>query len=226
MTSMLKTAVVLAALAAPTAVFAQAAAPAPAPVASAPAYSAVADFGAAVRQSNAFQAASRQVQTQYKAQIDAYNARSQPLQAELQRTATEIRTLQQNNTAEATVNQRIQTFQARQQAIQTELAPLSAPFERPLAYAEEQITAKLDQATRNAMNAKRVNILLRPEAVAFAMPTSNLTGDIVQQLNALVPSVSTTVPANWQPGGQQGATGTAPRAATPPAAAPRRNSGR
>ncbi|WP_374942147.1 OmpH family outer membrane protein [Sphingomonas sp.] len=221
--TILKIAALIAALAAPTAVLAQAAAPAPAPVASAPAYPAIADFAAAVRGSNAFRTASQQVQTQYKAQIDAYNARSQPLQAELQRSATEIRTLQQNNSPEATVNPKIQAFQNRQQAIQTELAPLAAPFERPLAYAEEQITAKLDQATRNAMNAKRVNILLRPEAVAFAMPTSNITGDITQQLNALVPTVSTAVPANWQPGGQ-GAT--APTTPAAPAATPRRNQGR
>lgn len=196
-----KAALLAAPLLVPHAAFAQAA-PAPA-VASAPAYPAIADFGAAVRGSKAFQAAARQVQTQYKTQIDAFNTRSQPLQAELQRMADEIRTLQQANTPEATVNQRIQTFQARQQAIQTELAPVSAPFERPLAYAEEQVTAKLDQATRAAMNAKRVNILLRPEAVAFAMPTSNITGDITQQLDALVPSVSIAVPANWQPAGAE-----------------------
>jgi Skp family chaperone for outer membrane proteins len=211
----------------PSVALAQAAAPAaqpaPAPVASAPAFPAIADFGAAVRSTTAYQNAARQIQTQYKAQIDAYNARSQPLQQELQRLATEIRTLQQANTPEATVNQRIQAFQARQQAIQTELAPLAAPFERPLAYAEEQITAQLDQATRAAMNAKRVNILLRPEGVAFAMPTSNITADIAQQLNALVPSVSTTVPANWQPGGQQG---TAPAAAPAATTPPRRNQGR
>ncbi len=230
MTSMIKTAALIAALATPAAALAQAPAaqPAPAPVASAPAYPAIADFAAAVRSSNAYQAAARQIQTQYKAQIDAYNARSQPLQAELQRSAQEIRTLQQNNTAEATVNQRIQAFQTRQQAIQTELAPLAAPFERPLAYAEEQITARLDQATRNAMTAKRVNILIRPEAVAFAMPTSNITADITQQLNALVPTASIAVPANWQPGGQQ-APAAAGRPATPaatPATPPRRNQGR
>lgn len=227
MTIILKAAAIAAAIASPTVLLAQAAAPAqPAPVASAPAYPAIADFAAAVRSSNAFQAAQRQVQTQYKAQIDAFNTRSTPLTAELQRSAQEIRTLQQTpNTPEATINSRIQAFQTRQQAIQTELAPLSAPFERPLAYAEEQITARLDQATRNAMNAKRVNLLLRPEAVAFALPTSNITGDITQQLNALVPSVSTAVPANWQPGGQQGAPGTgAP--ANPAPATPRRNQGR
>ena len=211
----LKAALLAAPLMIPQLAIAQAAAPQPA-VASAPAYPAIADFGAAVRGSKAFQAAARQVQTQYKTQIDAFNTRSQPLQAELQRSADEIRTLQNNGTPEATLNQKIQAFQARQQAIQAELAPASAPFERPLAYAEEQVTAKLDQATRAAMNAKRVNVLLRPEAVAFAMPTSNITADITQQLEALVPAVSIAVPANWQPAGQGGA------AAAPAAGSTRR----
>lgn len=224
MKTLMKAALIATPLLAPQALFAQAA-PAPAAVASAPAYPAIADFGAAVRGSKAFQAAAKQVQTQYKPQIDTYNTRSQPLQAELERLATEIRTLQGANTPEATVNQRIQAFQTRQQAIQAELAPLSAPFERPLAYAEEQITAKLDQATRNAMNAKRVNILVRPEAVAFAMPTSNITGDITQQLDALVPSVSIAVPANWVPQGAQGGAG-AGSAAPRPAPATRPPAGR
>ena len=223
MTNILKIAAIASAVAAPTALLAQAAVPQPAAVASAPAYPAIADFAAAVRSSNAYQAAARQVQTQYKTQIDAFNARSAPLQQELQTSAQQIRTLQQTpNTPEATINSRIQAFQARQQAIQNELAPLSAPFERPLAYAEEQITAKLDQATRAAMNAKRVNLLLRPEAVAFALPTSNITADITQQLNALVPTASTTPPASWQPGGQ----GAAPAPVTPAPATPRRNQGR
>lgn len=214
MTKLINTAVLLAAIAAPGAAIAQApAAAAPAaPAAATPAYPAIADFAAAVRLSNAYQAAVRQIQTQYKPQIDTYNTRSAPLQQELQRNAQEIRTLQQNNTPEATVNQRIQAFQTRQQAIQAELAPLAAPFERPLAYAEEQVSSKLDQATRNAMAAKRVNVLIRPEAIAFALPTANLTGDIVTQLNSLVPTVSTTVPANWQPGGQS-APGAAPAGA-------------
>jgi Skp family chaperone for outer membrane proteins len=222
MTKLLMSAAILAALAPGAALAQTAPAPAPAPVASAPAFPAIADLGAAVRSTNAFRTAAQQVQTQYKAQIDAYNARSTPLQQELQRTAQEIRTLQQNNTAQATVNQRIQAFQTRQQAIQTELAPLAAPFERPLAYVEEQITQRLDQAVRAAMNAKRVNLLLRPEAIAFALPTANITADVTQQLNALVPSVSIAVPANWQPGGQQAAAPAAPAApaATPPARRP------
>ena len=224
MTKILMTTLLAAAVFAPQAVLAQTA-PAPAaPVASAPAYPAVADFSAAVRGSNAFRTAAQQVQTQYKPQIDAYNTASQPLQAELQRMATEIQTLQNTpNTPQATLQAKATAFQTRRDAIGRQLAPLSAPFERPLAYAEEQISAKMDQAVRSAMSAKRVNILLNPQAATFILPTADLTGDIVTQLNALVPSVSIAVPANWQPGAQGAAApGGAPATATPAPTTPRR----
>lgn len=224
MTKMFKAALLAAVVLAPQAAFAQTAPAAPAQVASAPAYPAVADFSAAIRGSNAFRTAAQQVQTQYKTQIDAYNTASAPLQAELQRLATEVQTLQNTpSTPQATLQARAQAFQTRRDAIGAQLAPLAAPFERPLAYVEEQISAKMDQAVRNAMTAKRVNMLINPQAVQFLLPTANITGDITTQLNALVPSVSIAVPANWQPGGQgAGAPGATAPAATPPATTPRR----
>lgn len=50
------------------------------------------------------------------------------------------------------------------------------------------------------MTAKKVGILLKPEAVMAFMGGMNLTPDVVTQLNALIPSASITPPANWQPG--------------------------
>lgn len=186
-----------------TAALAQTPAPSPAPVASAPAYPAVADLVAAVRGTAAFRTAFQQIQTQYKAQFDAYNAKSGPYGQELQRLQQEIQTLQNTpGTTDATIQARVTAYQSREQAIRRELAPLAAPFERPLAYAEEQLTAKLDQAVRGAMAAKRVTMLIRPDALAFALPTANITGDITTQLNALIRTVSITPPAGWQPGGQ------------------------
>jgi Skp family chaperone for outer membrane proteins len=203
MTNFLKVALLAATALLPQAAFAQAAAPAPA-AASAPGYAALADLLGAVRQSTAFTNAARQIETTYKAQIDAYNARSKPLNEELQRLQQEIQTLQNTaGTAQATLQQKVTAYQAREKAIEAELTPLGAPFERPLAYAQEQVAAKLDQAVRNAMAAKRVTILIRPEALAFALPTANITSDVVAQLNALVPSVGITPPAGWQPGQQQ-----------------------
>ena len=152
MTKMIKAAMLAAVAMTPQLATAQAA-PA-APVASAPAYSAVADFSAAIRRSRAFQTAAGQVQTQYKAQIDTYNARSAPLQAELQRLGQEIQTLQQTpSTPKATLDAKVAAFTSRRDAIQRELAPLSAPFERRLAYVEEQICARMDEAVRAAMTA-------------------------------------------------------------------------
>lgn len=207
-------------IAAPAAVsplFAQAAAPAA--VASAPANAAVADFTAAVTRTNAFTTARTQIQTQFKTQIDAYSAKRQPYEAELARMRQEIETLQRTpSTPPATLQAKATAFQARGQAIQTELAPLSAPFERPLAYVEEQVSAKLEQAVRAAMAQKRVTILVQPQALLYALPTADITQDIVTQLNTLVPTATTTVPANWQPG-QQGAAPGAPGAAAPAAGA-------
>jgi Skp family chaperone for outer membrane proteins len=193
-----------AAIAAPLAI----AAPAAAQVA-------VADLNAAVQQSAAMRAAATTIQTQYKAQIDAANARQTALQTQLQPLATELQTLQGNSaTPPATLQAKAQAFQARRDAAQRELAGLTAAFERPAAYAQEQVVDKLDAAVRAAMAAKNVAVLLRPEAVYTAQPTGDLTPDIVAQLNNAVKTVSTTPPAGWQPGQQQQAAAAARPAPT------------
>lgn len=175
---------------------------------------AVADLNAAVSQSAAMKAAATQIQTQYKTQIDAANARQQALQTQLAPLAQELQTLQGNPaTPPATLQAKAQAFQARRDAAQKELAGLTAPFERPAAYAQEQIVDKLDDAVRAAMTAKNVNVLVRPDAVFTALPAGDLTPDIVAQLNNLVKTVSVTPPAGWQPGQQQQATAAAPRPA-------------
>jgi Skp family chaperone for outer membrane proteins len=194
-----------AAIAAPIAI----AAPAAAEVA-------VADLNAAVDQSAAMQAAGNQIKTQYKTQIDAFNARQQALQAQLAPLAQELQTLQANTaTPQATLQTKAQAFQARRDAAQKELAGLSGSFQRPLAYAQEQVVDKLDAAVKAAMAAKNVNVLIRPDAVLTATATGDLTPDIVAQLNNAVKTVSTTPPAGWQPG-QQGGQGQAPAARPTP----------
>jgi Skp family chaperone for outer membrane proteins len=177
---------------------------------------AVADLNAAVDQSAAMQAAGNQIKTQYKTQIDAFNARQQALQAQLAPLAQELQGLQGNpSTPQATLQTKAQAFQARRDAAQKELAGLSASFQRPLAYAQEQVVDKLDAAVKAAMAAKNVNVLIRPDAVLTATATGDLTPDIVAQLNNAVKTVSTTPPAGWTPG-QQGQGGQAPAARPTP----------
>jgi Skp family chaperone for outer membrane proteins len=176
---------------------------------------AVADLNAAVQQSAAMRNAGTQIQTTYKAQIDAASARQTALQTQLQPLAQELQTLQGNPaTPPATLQQKAQAFQQRRDAAQKELAGLSTTFERPAAYAQEQVVDKLDEAVRAAMTAKNVTVLLRPDSVFTALPAGDLTPDIVAQLNNMVKTVSITPPAGWQPGQQQAA-GAAPAPGAP-----------
>lgn len=164
---------------------------------------ATADLNAAVGQSAAMKAAAAQIQTTYKAQIDAANARQAALQAQLQPLATELQGLQANPaTPQATLQAKAATFQQRRDAAAREMQGLTVPFERPAAYAQEQVADKLDAAVRAAMTAKSVTLLVRPDAVLALAPSSgaDITPDIVAQLNNSVKTVSVTPPAGWQPG--------------------------
>ncbi|WP_165321533.1 OmpH family outer membrane protein [Rhizorhabdus phycosphaerae] len=208
MKAYLKTAAAAAALMLlPAAANAQAAA-----AATAPAAVAVVDLDAAIVNSAAFQSAMSQVQTTYKTQITAAQTRQTALQGELNALRAEIENLQKNSaTPKATLDAKIATFQQKGQAAQAELQRLAVPFARPQAYVREQVEAKVEQALKAAMTAKKVGVVLRPEAAFAFQPTSDLTPDVVTQLNALVPSASITPPANWQPGQSEQAPAAAPQ---------------
>lgn len=182
---------------------------------------AVVDLEGVVAQSAAMKAAQTQIQTQYKAQIDAFNARNTALNTELQPLQREIQTLQANSaTPPATLQAKVNAYQTRQQTARQELSQLAQPFGRPSAYAQEQVTEKLEQALRAAMTAKRVTLVVRPEATVLALPAGDLTADTVTQLNAILKTVSITPPAGWQPGQR------ANQAAAPATPAPAQPQGR
>ena len=148
------------------------------------------------------------------------------MQGQLQPLAQELQTLQANpSTPPATLQAKATAFQQRREAAARELQTLTAPFQRPSEYAQEQVADKLDAAVRAAMTAKNVVLLVRPDAVMAVQPTADLTQDIVAQLNNSVKSVSITPPAGWQPGQRQNAPAPAPAAAAP-ATAPRAGTGR
>ncbi len=166
---------------------------------------AVVNPDAAVVQSAAFKAAATQIQTTYKTQITAFQTRQTALSTELAPLRTEIEGLQRNpGTPKATLDAKIAAFQGKAQAAQTELQRMTASFARPEAYAKEQIGDKIEAALKAAMTAKKVNLVLSPDAVVAAQGGADLTPDVITQLNALVPSVSITPPANWQPGQNRG----------------------
>ncbi len=178
----------------------------------------VANLEEAVQKSNAYVQAIAQIKTTYKPQIDSFEARSKVLNGEIQPLVTAFQTAQRApNPNQAALQTQAQNIQTRQQNAQRELQNLYMPVGRAQAYVEEQIVTKLDAALKAAMTKKRVAVVLQPQATVSYQPTVDITNDVTAELNASVPTVGITPPANWQPGGQR-APGTA--AATPAQPAP------
>lgn len=177
---------------------------------------AVANPEGAVARSSAWTAAQSQIQTTYKSQIDQANARRTAIEAELRPLYQAFETARAApNANEAALRTQATTIQNRENAAQQELGRLTAPAARAQAYALEQIQRQLSPAVQAAVARKQVQLLLNPQAALYAAPATDITADITTELNRLVPSVSITPPANWQPG-QQGA-GATPAAGTAPA---------
>jgi Skp family chaperone for outer membrane proteins len=166
----------------------------------------VANLDEAVQKSNAYVQAIAQIKTTYKPQIDQFEARTKALNAEIQPLVTAFQTAQRapNANQQALQTQATQ-IQTKQQAAQQELQRLYMPVGRAQAFVEEQIVTKLDGALKAAMTKNRVTMVVRPEATISYQPTTDITAAITAELNTAVPSATITPPANWQPGGQQGA---------------------
>ncbi|KQT32598.1 outer membrane family protein [Sphingomonas sp. Leaf412] len=190
---------------------------------------AVADPEGAVANSKAWATARTQIQGTYKTQLDQATARRNAINTELQPLVTAYqRAAAAPGATEASLRPQAQAIQTKEQAANAELQRLTAPASRAQAYALEQISAKLPDAVNAAVRAKNVSLLLRPNAALFANPAADITSAITAELDRAVPSVTTTPPANWQPGQQQGAAGAAAATtATPaPATTTRRPTGR
>jgi len=187
----------------------------------------IADLDGAIAASNAFRTAQQQRPVTYKAQIDQANARRTAISTQLQPLIDKFTKDRQANVAQATLQTQATQIQQIQQSGEQELQRIIQPVAYSEAYVQEQIEEKLDQAVKAAMGAKKITLLLNPQAVLAMNNTAyNLTTDVTAQLNTLVPSVTLVPPTGWEPRqirearaqqGQQGQAGATPAAPAAPA---------
>ncbi|MCW5647489.1 MAG: OmpH family outer membrane protein, partial [Sphingopyxis sp.] len=149
----------------------------------------------------AFTVASQQIETTYKQQIDQQQSRGQTLQAEMNvliaKYNEEARKTPQN---QAAVQAAAKAVQDKQQAAQAELGRIGAPVELAIAYVEDQISVRMNEAIRGAMTARKIDLLLNPDAVLARENNVDITDAVVAELNRILPNVSIAVPAGYQPG--------------------------
>jgi len=171
---------------------------------------AVVDLQRVVGTSAAYTVARTQMQTTYKTQIDAFNARKTAIDAELKTKGEALQAGLKAAGGKSTpaLQTQYEQFQQAQQTAQAELQRLGQPIALANAYVEEQISAKLSDALKTAMTKAKVDLVLNPDATVSYQPGVDISAAVVTEINALVPSVSITPPAGWQPG-QQGQAGQA-----------------
>ena len=162
---------------------------------------ATANYQGAVLQSNAFKAAKTQIDALYAADIQAVQTRAKQLDTEIKGLVTTYNTaVQAPNATQESVRPAAEALQKKQQDGQQELARMSQRVKLAEAYAREQIELKLEDAIRAAMKAKKVDVLLQPDAVIIVEPYVDITAQIVTEINRLVPSVNYQPPADYKPG--------------------------
>ena len=156
---------------------------------------ALADVRVAASRSNAFTVASQQIQTTYKAQIDQQETRGQTLQAELNvlvaKYNEEAKKTPQN---QAALQAAAKAVQDKRQSASAELNKIGEPVDLAIAYVEDQISVRMNEAIRAAMTAKKVDLLLQPDAVLARDPSTDITDAVVTELNRILPNVSITPP--------------------------------
>ena len=162
---------------------------------------AVADVRVAAARSAAFTTAMQQIETTYKAQIDARDARAETLQAELNVLVAKYNEEARKPTPnQATVQAAAKAVQDKRAAANTEVGQLSQQVDLAVAYVEDQISVRMNEAIRAAMKRLKVDLLLNPDAVLARETNVDITDAVVADLNALLPNVGIVPPAGYQPG--------------------------
>ena len=178
---------------------------------------AVVDLEEAVAKSAAFTTAITQMQTTYKPQIDALNARRTAIETDLKAKGDALQAALKaaGNKPTPAIETQYQQYQQSQQSAQAELQRMGQPIGLARAYVEQQIVAKLDDALKAATAKTKSEIVFKKAATESFGAGADITPAVITEINALVPSVSITPPAGWQPGGQGQPGAAAPAPATP-----------
>jgi Skp family chaperone for outer membrane proteins len=165
---------------------------------------ATADTAVAITRSKALGTAYQQIGTQYAAvaqQLQAKRVEINNLNAQLDTNKDKELTQEELDVAIKAKNPLLTQLDAKQKEINT----LQEPIFLAQLYAVEQIALKYDAAQQAVITAKKINVILAPDAFVWAPEAVDVTAAITAELDKVVPSVPITPPAGWRPSRQIGA---------------------
>lgn len=88
---------------------------------------------------------------------------------------------------------------------QREIGQLQDPIVKAQIFVVESIALKYEAAQQAVITAKKINVILAPDAFVWAPDSVDITTLITAELDKSVPTVGITPPANWRPSRQAAA---------------------
>ncbi|AMO71354.1 OmpH family outer membrane protein [Sphingorhabdus sp. M41] len=152
----------------------------------------------AIAKTKAFSAAYSQIGTQYKSYFDQIEARNKTLnglRAQLDTDNNKQLTQEELDAAVKAKSPVLQSMQTEEEEIQK----LQTPAIKAQMFAIESIFNEYSNAQQQVVAAKKIGVILSPDAFIYAPPQTDVTDAITAALDTRVPTVSTTPPADWQP---------------------------
>jgi hypothetical protein len=159
---------------------------------------ATAETAVAIARSKALGSAYQQIGTQYAAVVQQMQTKRQEINninAQLDTNKDKELTQAELDVAIKAKNPLLTQLDVKQKEINT----LQDPIILAQLYAVEQVALKYDAAQQAVITAKKINIILAPDAFVWAPEAVVVTPAITAELDKAVPSVAITPPAGWRP---------------------------
>lgn len=159
---------------------------------------AIVDIARAQTQCNACKTAMAQLESQLAGLKSLQIALETPLRTEAAAIQTASRALN-GRAPDAALQARATAFQTKQNDAQRQLAAREQTFQRNRAHVLQQINTKLEPAVASVFARRGASVMLDASSVIRSAPGLDVTADVLAALNAGLPSISTTAPAQAAP---------------------------
>jgi Skp family chaperone for outer membrane proteins len=162
---------------------------------------ATADTAVAIARSKALGTAYQQIGTQYAASAQQMQAK----RAEMNTINAQLDTNKDKELTQAELDAAIKAkspLLTQIDAKQKEINQLQEPIVRAQLYSVEQIAQRYEAAQQAVITAKKINVILAPDAFVWAPDSVDVTAAITAELDKAVPSVGIAPPADWRPSRQ------------------------
>ena len=165
---------------------------------------ATAETSVAIARTKALGTAYQQIGTQYAAVVQQMQTKRQEINSinvQLDTNKDKELTQAELDAAVKAKNPLLTQLDAKQKEINT----LQEPIILAQLYAVEQVAVKYEAAQQAVVAAKKISVILAPDAFVWAPEAVDVTSAITAELDKAIPAASITPPAGYRPSRQIGA---------------------